>query len=147
MDTKARLENDLKEAMRAHDELRKRTLRLALSSIRFAEVEKGSELDENGVINILQKEVKSHLESIEDAQRASRPDLEEIARLEIDVLNNYLPSQMSAEELEALAKQVIVETGANGPRDMGQVMKLLIPRLEGRASGDQASQAVRKLLQ
>ena len=147
METKARLENDLKDAMRAGDDLRKRTLRLALASIRLAEVEKGGPLDENAVLNILQKEVKSHHESIEDARRAARPDLEQTALKEIAVLEGYLPRQLSQDELEALAKQVIAEVGASSPREMGQVMKLLVPRLEGRASGEQASQVVRKLLQ
>ncbi len=147
MDTKIQLENDLKDAIRANDDLRKRTIRLALSSIRLSEVEKGSQLDENAVLIILQKEVKSRLELIEDAQRASRPDLEKAARAEIEVLESYLPRPLSAEELEALAKQVIAETGAASQREMGQVMKILIPRLEGRATGEQASFVVRKLLQ
>jgi len=147
METKARLETDLKGALRAGADLRKRTLRLALAAIRLAEVEKGGPLDENAVLTILQKEVKSQLETIEDARRAARPDLEQVALEEIAVLENYLPRQLSTDELEALAKQVIAEVGASSPREMGQVMKLLVPRLEGRASGEQASQAVRKLLQ
>jgi hypothetical protein len=147
MDTKARLESDLKNAMRASDELRKRTLRMALSAIRFAEVEKGGALVENAVLSILQKEVKSHQESIEDARRANRPDLEQDAAEQIQVLEGYLPHQLTSEELEALAGQAIAEVGASSLREMGQVMRVLIPRLEGRASGDQVSQAVRKLLQ
>ena len=147
MDTKARLESDLKNAMRASDELRKRTLRMALSAIRLAEVDKGGALEENAVLSILQKEIKSHQESIEDARRAKRPDLEQGAAEQIQVLEGYLPHQLTLEELEALAGQVIAEVGASSLREMGQVMRVLIPRLEGRASGDQASQAVRKLLQ
>ena len=147
MDTKSQLENDLKAAMRANNDLQKRTLRMALAAIRLAEIEKGSPLEENAVLVILQKEMKSRFESIEDAQRAACPDLIENSQAEITVLEGYLPKQMSAEELEALVKQVIAETGASSPREMGQVMKILIPRLEGRASGDQASQLVRKLLQ
>ena len=147
MDTKARLESDLKNAMRVSDELRKRTLRMALSAIRLAEVEKGGTLEENAVLSILQKEIKSHQESIEDARRANRPDLEQGAAEQIQVLEGYLPNQLTSEELEALAGQAIAEVGASSLREMGQVMRVLIPRLEGRASGDQASQAVRKLLQ
>lgn len=146
MDTKAKLESDLKEAMRSGDELRKRTLRMVLSAIRLAAIEQGGELDENAVLNILQKDVKAHQESIEDAQKAGRPELENQAREEIKVLEGYLPRQLSTEELEALARAVIEETGASSPREMGQVMKALMPRLEGRATGDQASQVVRKLL-
>jgi uncharacterized protein len=147
METKTRLENDLKDALRAGDDLRKNTLRLALSSIRLAEIDRGSKLDENAVMAILQKEVKSRHESIEDAQRAGRPELEQAALAEIKVLQAYLPQAMSPEELEAQAKQVIAEVGATSPREMGQVMKVLLPRLAGRATGDQVSQVVRKLLQ
>lgn len=146
MDTKAKLENDLKDALRAGDDLRKRTLRMALSAIRLAEVEKGGPLDENAVLGILQKEVKSHQESIEDARRAGRPDLEQAALAEIDVLDQYLPRQLTPEELEGLARQAIAEVGATSPSDMGKVMKILMPRLQGRATGDQASQVVRMLV-
>lgn len=147
MSTKAKLESDLKDAMRAADDLRKRTLRMALSVIRLAEVEKGSQLDDDAVLSIIQKEVKSNQESIEDARKAGRPDLEQTAQAEIEVLSQYLPRQLTPAELEELARQAIAEIGATSPREMGQVMKVLMARLQGRATGDQASQAVRKLLQ
>lgn len=147
MISKAQLENALKEAIRSGDELRKKTLRMALSAIRLAEVEKGTSLDEPALLAILQKEIKSHRESIEEAQRANRLDLIAAAEAEIGVLEAYLPKAMSAEELDELARQVIQETGASSIREMGQVMKILVPRLQGRATGEQASQVVRKLLQ
>ncbi|OGO38521.1 MAG: hypothetical protein A2W35_17305 [Chloroflexi bacterium RBG_16_57_11] len=147
MDTKTQLENALKDAIRAGDDLRKRTIRMALSSIRLAEVDKGTPLEEANVLGILQKEIKSRQEAIEDARRANRPDLVESSQAEIAVLQEFLPRQLTTEELEALAKQVIAELGATNLREMGQVMKVLVPRLEGRASGDQASQVVRRLLQ
>jgi uncharacterized protein len=147
MDTKARLENDLKDAMRAGDDLRKSTIRMALSAIRLAQIEKGTDLDEKTVLSILQKELKSRQEAIEEAQKANRPDLEEKAKAENKLLEGYLPDQLSQEELEALVKQAIAEVGATSLREMGQVMKVLVPRLEGRATGDQASQVVRKILQ
>lgn len=146
MTTKLELENALKDAMRAGDDLRKSTLRMVLSAIRLAEVEKGQPLDEAGLLAVLHKEVKSRRESIADAQRANRPDLIQGAEAEIAVLETYLPKAMTPEELEAAVRQVIAEVGATSPRDMGQVMKLLLPRLQGRVAGDQASQAVRRLL-
>jgi len=146
MTSKLQLESALKDAMRAQDDLRKRTLRMALSSIRLMEIEKGSILDDQAVTSILQKEVKTRQEAIDEAQRAGRPDLEQASQAEIAVLEEFLPSQMSAEELEGLASQVISELGATSQREMGQVMKALMPRLAGRASGEQASQVVRKLL-
>jgi len=140
------LENALKDAMRSGDDLRKRTLRMALASIRFAEKEKGASLDDAGTLAILQKEIKSRQESIADAQRASRPDLQAASEAEIGVLESYLPKQLTSEELETLARQAIAETGATSLREMGLVMKALMPKLQGRATGDQASQAVRKYL-
>ena len=147
MNLKTQLENDMKDALRAKDELRKRTLRMAISAIKFAEIEKGGALDEQELIGIMQKEVKSRNEAIADAERAKRPDLAQASQAEIGVLEAYLPQPFSQAELEALARQAIQEAGASSPREMGQVMKLLVPRLQGRATGGEASQAVRKLLQ
>lgn len=146
MPTRGDLESALKDAMRSGNELRKNTIRMALAAVKFAEVEKGAALDANGVAAILQKEIKSRRESIADAQKAQRPDLVEGAQAEIVILEGFLPQAMPAEELEALARQAVAEAGATTIREMGQVMKLLMPRLQGRASGDAASQAVRKLL-
>lgn len=147
MSAKSELESALKDAMRAGDDLRKRTLRMAISAIRLAEVDKGAALDDAAVLSLLQKEIKARQESIEDARRADRPDLIEASQAEIAVLQDYLPQQLTPEELETLAKQVIAEVGATSAREMGQVMKVLAPRLQGRAPGDQASQVVRRLLQ
>jgi uncharacterized protein YqeY len=146
MDTRQRLESDIKDAMRAKDELRKRTLRMALSSIRLAEIEKGEALDEQATLALLHKEIKSRQESIADAERAGRPDLIEESQAEITILESYLPVQFSEQELEALARQAIDQAGAASPREMGQVMKILMPLLQGRATGNDASQVVRRLL-
>ena len=85
--------------------------------------------------------------AIADAQRANRPDLAAASEAEISILESFLPKAMTADELDALARQAVAEVGATGIREMGQVMKVLMPRLQGRATGDQASQAVRRLLQ
>ena len=147
MDTKQKLQEALKDAMRARDEPRKRTIRMALSNIKLAEIDRGEELDENAVLAILQKEVKQRQEVIEESMSANRPDLAEEAELEIVILQEFLPAQLTPEELERIARQVIDEVGASSISDMGSVMKVLIPRLEGRASGQEASQMVRNLLQ
>jgi uncharacterized protein YqeY len=146
MSMKTQLEIELRNAMRASDDLRKSTLRMVLSEIRLVEVEKGSLLDDASIMTVLHKEVKSRRESIADAQRANRPDLIDQAEAEIVILEGYLPKGFSAEELETLARQAITETSASSLKEMGQVMKVLMPRLQGRATGDQASQVVRKLL-
>lgn len=147
MTTKEKLEQALKTAMRAQDELSKRTLRMALSAIRLAEVEKGGPLEENAVLALLQKEIKSRQEAIAEAQKAGRPDLQAASQAEIGVLQAYLPQAMPESELEALVRLAIHEAGATSERDMGKIMRVLMPRLQGRATGDQANQMVRKLLQ
>lgn len=146
MNLKDKLQSDLKDAMRTGDELRKNTLRMTLAAIKMAEIEKRDPIDELAMLAIIQKEVKSRRESIADAQRANRNDLVQTAEQEISLLEQYLPKAIDAAELEALARQVIEEVGATSLREMGQVMKILIPRLQGRATGDQTSQVVRKLL-
>ncbi len=120
---------------------------MALSAIRFAEVEKGKPLDEAGVISILQKEVKSRQEALAEAEKANRPDLASAARAETGILESFLPQPFTQSELEALVRQAIAESGASSPNDMGKVMKILTPRLQGRATGSQASQLVRQILQ
>lgn len=147
METRARLENDLKTAMRSNDDLRKRTIRMALAAIRLAQIEKGAALDENAVIAILQKEVKSRRETIADAQKAIRPDLVTGAEQEIGVLEQYLPKQLDSTELDRLALEAIQESGAKTPADTGKVMKILMPKIQGRAPGDQVNLAVRRQLE
>mgnify|MGYP001111670573 CR=1 FL=1 len=147
MTSKADLQNALKDAMRANDDLHKRTIRMALSAIHLAEVDKRQPLDEQEILSILQKEVKTRQESIDEARGANRPQLAADAQAEIEVLQEFLPQPLTQEELEAMARQAVDETGASSQREMGQVMKVLVPRLRGRATGKQASEVVRKLLQ
>ncbi len=146
MNVKSELENALKDAMRAGNDLHKRTLRMALSAIKQTEIDKGITLDDSGVMAILQKEVKTRREAIADAERANRPDLTAASQAEITFLESFLPKELTPEELEDLARQAIAETNASSIREMGQVMKVLMPRLQGRATGDVASQTVRRLL-
>ena len=147
MDTKTKLENALKDAMRSGDDVSKRTIRMVLAAIKQTEIDKQIKVDETGVIAILQKEVKTRRESIEESQKASRPDLVAALDAEIVVLNAFLPLGMSEAELKALAEAVVAEVGATGPADMGKVMKAMMPRVAGRAPNDQISLAVRQLLQ
>jgi uncharacterized protein YqeY len=147
METKSKLENELKAAMKAGDEVRKRTVRMALAAIRQAEVDRQVSLDEAVVIGLLQKEVRTRKESIEEARRAGRADLVTAAEAEIAVLEAFMPQAMGEGELKALAEAAIAEAGAASPSDMGKVMKVLMPRVAGRAPGDQVSAVVRQLLQ
>jgi len=147
MTLKDQLNNAVKDAMRARDDLRKTTLRMALSAIKFAEVQKGGPLDEPDVLGILQKEVKSRHEAIEDARKANRPELEAAAHDEIAILQVFLPQSLTPLELEQLVRAAIAETGATSPREMGKVMGVLTPRTKGRADGKAVSDLVRQLLQ
>lgn len=146
METKEKLSQALKDAMRARDELRKRTIRLALAAIKNTEIDAQRELEESEVLAILQKEVKSRRETIEGAEQAGRADLIAEAEFEIDVLEEFLPRSLTPGELESLAHEAIAEAGATSPREMGNVMKLLMPRVQGRADGKQVSEIVRRLL-
>ena len=146
MNTKKQLESDLKDAMRSGDDLRKRTLRMVFSAIKNAEIERRNHLGESDILGIIQKEIKSRRESIQDAERANRPDLVMSNQEEISVLEAYLPKQLNDEELATLIREAIAETGASSLNQMGQVMKVLMPRIKGRADGGEVSRMVRKML-
>ena len=147
METKEKLEIALKEALKAGDDVRKRTIRMSLAAIRQIEIDRQVKLDEAAVLNVLQKEIKTRKEAVEEARGANRPDIVAATEAEIAVLQTYLPEQMSADELNFMVEAAIAEVGATSVTDMGKVMKLLMPRLAGRALGDQVSAAVRQLLQ
>ena len=146
MVTKSELETELHSAMRSGDDLRKRTLRMILSSVKLAEVEKRGELDEAGMQAVLQREVKTRQEAIADAEKAQRPDLAAATQAELAIVQAYLPAQLSPDELEQMTRQAITATGAAGPQDMGRVMKEIMPKLQGRADGKTVNEIVRRLL-
>jgi len=147
METEIQLGIALKEAMKAGDDVRKRTIRMVLTAVRQVEIDRQLKLDEGAVLTIIQKEIKTRKDAVEEARGANRSDIVAATEAEIVVLQTYLPQAMSEDALKALAEAAIDEAGAVSPADMGKVMKLLLPRLAGRATGDQASTAVRHLLQ
>jgi uncharacterized protein YqeY len=146
MPTKETFELQLKEAMRAKDELRKRTFRMVLSAIKLAEVEKRGALDEPALLGVLQKEVKTRQEALTEAEKAGRQDLVSDARAELDLVKSFLPQPLTPQELETVIRDAIAEAGASTPADMGKVMKLVAPKSQGRADNREVSQMVRKLL-
>jgi uncharacterized protein YqeY len=146
MTTKDALNNALKEALKSGDDLKKNTVRMALAAIKQIEVDKRIVLDESGTASVLQKEIKSRRESILDAQKANRPEMVTTLEKEITILESFLPKQMDKVELEALVKKAIEDVDAKTPADMGKVMKLVIPQVQGRASGDFVSSVVRDLM-
>jgi uncharacterized protein YqeY len=146
MDIKTQLSDAMKEAMRAHDEIRKRTVRMALAAIKQVEVDKQTTLDDAAVIPLLQKEIKNRREAVDEAKKANRTDLIAENEAEIKVIEVFLPKAMSADELRLLVQSAIAETGAATQTDMGKVMKVLMPKVAGRAAGDQVSAMVKELL-
>lgn len=127
--------------------MRKRTIRMVLAAVKQAEVDRRTELDDMAVMNLIQKEMKNRREALEEAKKANRTDLVEANEAEIKVLEAFLPEAMPDEELRALVQTAIDETGASSPADMGKVMKIVMPRVAGRAPNDKVSAAVRELLQ
>lgn len=147
MDMKTELNNAVIAAMKSGDELRKRTLRMVLAAIKQVEVDRRITLDDAAVLSILQKEIKLRKEAFDESQKANRADLAAEAQAEIDVLSVFLPKGLSPDELRAIVLGAVEETGAVSPADMGKVMKNLLPKIAGRAPGDQVSAMVREVLQ
>jgi len=146
MNLKERLQADLVIAMKTHDETSKWVVKMIKSAIQLAEVAKGGELDQDEILAIIQKEIKTREESKADALKAHREDLVTKADQEIACLKTYLPAQLNAEELKDLVRSVIAQCNATSNKDMGIVMKTLQPLLAGRASNAEASRVVRELL-
>jgi uncharacterized protein YqeY len=147
MNIKTQLNDSMKDAMKSGDEVRKRTVRMALAAVKQAEVDKRVELDDMAVIGLIQKEVKNRRESLEEAKKANRDDLVADNEAEIKVLEAFLPKAMPEEELRAIIQDAITEIGASTMADMGKVMKIVMGKVAGRASNDKISAAVRELLQ
>jgi len=145
---KERLRADLNAAMRARDQVRMRTLRLALSSITNEEVAGASarQLSDDEVLKVLTREARKRREAAEAFGAAGRDEQAAAERAEGEVLAGYLPAQLSDDELSALVAAAIAETGASGMPAMGQVMKTLTPRIAGRADGARVAAEVRRRL-
>jgi uncharacterized protein YqeY len=137
----------LHAAMKEHDEVKKRVLRMLMTADKLIEVNKGSKLDPQETQGLIQKEIKTRGETIADAEKANRADIVADTRAEIEYLETFLPKQLSDAELDALVSQVISEQLATSLKDMGKVMKALIPALDGRATSQRASQAVKAKLE
>jgi hypothetical protein len=144
---KERIDADLKDAMRSKNELTLSVLRMLKSAVKYKEVEPGaSALDDAGIQSVITGLIKQRRDSIDQFKAGGRAELAEKEEAEIGVLQNYLPKQLSADELAAEVQAAITEVGAKGPKDMGAVMKALTPKLQGKAEGRAISEAVRAQL-
>jgi len=146
MSMKQRLQEDLKDALRAGDEHRKSVIRMALAAIVNAEVEHGGELDDDGVVAILQRQARRQRDTIVELQQVDRPDLLAKEQAQLAILEEYLPKLLSRDEIIEEARLVIAELGATGMGQMGSVMRQLMSELKGRADGRVVSEVVRDLL-
>ena len=146
MHPKERLQEDLKAALKAGDTARRDILRLLQAAIRQVEVDRRVTLDAEQVYELLATEAKKRRESIAEAQKAGREDIAAREQAELAVIETYLPDQLSREALEAEVRKAIEETGATTAKEMGQVMKVLMPRVKGRADGRLVNEVVKALL-
>lgn len=147
MGLREQLREDLKAAMRAQDATRRGTIRMLEAAIKNAEIEKrGKELGDPDILAILQRQLKQRRDSIEQFERGGRQDLADIERAEIEVIQAYLPEQLSEDDIEAAAKRIIDQTGAAGPGDRGKVMGALMQELRGKADGSAVNSVVSRLL-
>ena len=141
---KERIDADLKDAMRSKDELGTSVLRMLKSAVKYKEVEPGAHaLDDTGVMAVIQTLIKQRRDSVEQFRAGGRTDLADKEEKEISKLQSYLPAQMSADELRAEVRAAIAQVGAKSPKDMGAVMKALLPKVQGRAEGKAVSEAVK----
>ncbi|MBW1597913.1 GatB/YqeY domain-containing protein [Streptomyces sp. JJ38] len=145
---KSRLQDDLTAAIKERDELRSSTLRMALSEISKEEVagKEARQLSDDEVLKVLTRETKKRREAAEAFDKGGRADSAERERAEGRLLAEYLPAQLTDEELDALVAAAIAETGAEGPKAMGQVMKAVNPKVAGRAEGGRVAAAVKRAL-
>lgn len=143
---KDKLQEDLKVALRKGDKLRLSTIRAVISAAKYAEIDKGKPPEDPDLLGIIAKEAKQRRESIDAFRKGNRQDLVDKEEAELAILTEYLPQQMTREEIVALATKVIGETGAKGPTDKGKVMGKLMPQVKGRAEGQLVNNVVSELL-
>jgi hypothetical protein len=146
MTLKSRLESDLKTAMRSGDTLRRSVIRLLRSEVHNQEIAAQTELDDQGVIGVLSRQAQQRRDSIEAFKSGNRQDLADNESGELEIILEYLPAQLTREEIEELVRKVIADTGADGPREIGKVMGALMPQVAGKAEGREVSSIVRQLL-
>lgn len=146
---KQKLQEDLRKSMLAKDEVRTSTLRMLISAIGYYEIQEGGagyEAKDEDVIEVLGREIKKHRESIKMYQKGNRPELEKKENNELKILQEYLPEQISEDEVKNFVKEAIVQTGAKTITDMGKVMGALMPKVKGKADGSLVSKIVKEEL-
>ncbi|MDE2951816.1 MAG: GatB/YqeY domain-containing protein [Chloroflexota bacterium] len=143
---KAELQSALKEAMKAKDSQRRNAIRLLNSAIKQVEIDTRTPLDDEGVQAVLQKEAKQHRETIAELEAAGRAEEIASARFDLETIESFLPSRLTEDELRQIVRRAIDETGASSLREMGAIMRAVMPQVRGRADGKQVNSLVKELL-
>lgn|SRR3712207_1711923 len=146
MSLKEKLQEDLKSSMKNKDTIRKSVVTLVRAAIKQIEVDQRVELDDAAVMDIISKQLKQRTDSLAEFEKAGREDLIDETKSEIQVLKEYLPQQLSEEELEKIVIETIAEVGATSMKDMGKIMAIIKPKTVGRADGRKINELVKKNL-
>lgn len=146
MTLKDKLKEDLKSAMKEKDTIRKNVVQLIKAGVLQVEKDSKVTLDDDGVLDVIAKQLKQRRDSLPEYEKSGRDDLISQLKREMDMLMEYLPPQLSHEELEAIVKQAVEETGAQSVKDMGKVMAAVMPKTKGRADGKEINRIARELL-
>ena len=146
MSLKERLADDLKSAMKDKNVVRKNTIQMVRAGVLQIEKDKKITLDDDGVLDVIAKQLKQRRDSLPDYEKSGREDLIAELKAEMDVLMEYLPQQLSKEELLEIVKDAIAQTGASSMKDMGKVMSAVMPKTKGRADGKEINEIVKSIL-
>lgn len=146
MSLKETLMSDLKAAMKAKDSIKKSTVTMVRAAVKQIEIDSRKELNDEEIIEVVAKQVKQRKDALAEFAKAERDDLVEETKAEIEVLMNYLPKQLSKEELTSIVKEAVETVGATTVKDMGKIMKEVMPKIKGRADGKAVNEIARELL-
>lgn len=146
MSLKEQLLEDMKNAMKDKDTIKKNTIQMARAAVLQIEKDNQITLDDDGIIDVIAKEVKKRRDVLPEYEKSGRQDLIDGLKAEVDVLLKYLPQQLTEEELEVLVRQAVDETGAVSAKDMGKVMQAVMPKVKGKADGKMINMIVKKIL-
>ena len=146
MPLKEKLMEDLKQSMKSKDKVKKDTVTMVRAAIKQREVDERIELSDTEIVDIIAKQVKQKKDSIPDFEKGSRQDLVDLTNEEIKILLEYLPPQLSDEDLESIVKEAIEKTGAQSKEDMGKLMAFIMPNVKGKADGKHVNEIVAKYI-
>ncbi|MDU6522623.1 MAG: GatB/YqeY domain-containing protein [Enterococcus sp.] len=140
------LNEDMKQAMRAKDKESLQVIRMLKASIQNEQIKKGQDLNEEEELTVLSREMKQRRDSLTEFEKADGSDLADKVKKEIVIVENYLPAQLSEEEIRAIVQEAITKTGATSPKEFGKVMGAVMPKVKGKADGNQVNAVVKELL-